>query len=172
MGTNSEVDYDIVSDFGHITATGREVNWHNIKLDSVLFITLTTHELQRTGSDEVIAPFTKINDGKMYILGFKETSKFEALKLFTKIDKNATHVDLNAFFNFPLTQINFEPSNSWLLMVHRQWHRVQHRWRDLRQWCDHSHSPPRLYQLLRQRRRLSNSLWIQLRLFRLFWIFT
>jgi hypothetical protein len=115
---NSEKDvlrelYDEAhSNLGEIYNPDTEVNWQGLNLEKVFFIVITTHELRRTDHGDLIAPFTRINDGTMHILGFDEASKIEALTLLNKIQSGGLHIDMKKFFHRKLTQIKFEPSKA------------------------------------------------------------
>lgn len=79
-------------------------------VDKVMYILLTTHEIRRLGTTEIAAPLTRINDGKMYIIGFKEASKLEALKMFMKVQDNGSHLNLEKTFYREVSQLKFIPS--------------------------------------------------------------
>ena len=100
-----------ISQLGNIVHPPSQSSWKDIDLSKIFFMCITTHELRKSNSTDLLAPFTRINDGKMFILGFNETSKIEALGLLTKIQSGGgSHVGSNKFFKQELTQIKFEPS--------------------------------------------------------------
>lgn len=83
----------------------------------MFFIALFTHEIRRTGHKDIVAPFTRINDGKMFLVGFQKASKLEALNLLTKIQNGGSHLGMKKFFHRQLTQIRFEPSKNFLALI-------------------------------------------------------
>ena len=98
-----------IGDFKYVDIS---TDWKDLDVDSVFFILLTTHECRRSGTNDIVAPFAKVNDGKMYIIGFKEASKFEALQVFMNIQNKGAHLDMEKLFYRQVTQIKFTPSKN------------------------------------------------------------
>jgi len=105
-----EVD-EKMSTLGALINAKDEINWQNIDLDEVAFFWITTHECRRAGTKDILAPFARINDGKMYIWGFKQCSKIEMVWMFRKLSAGeGKHVDMAKFFHHEVKQIRLQPS--------------------------------------------------------------
>ena len=100
-----------MSTLGAIINAKDEIDWETIDLSSVTFFCICTHECRRTGTKDVLAPWARINDGKMYICGSQSCSKLEWLSMIYKISAGrGSHVKMSKFFHHEIKQIRLEPS--------------------------------------------------------------
>ncbi|CAI2360073.1 unnamed protein product [Moneuplotes crassus] len=101
-----------MSQLGAIIDQRDEVDWTNIDLSEISIMVLTTHECRRSGSKEVFAPFTRINDGKMFLCGFKECSKLEMLMMMAKVSTGkGNQVRMSKYFHQEVKQIRIHPNS-------------------------------------------------------------
>lgn len=103
------------SRLGTIINPEKDVSWESIDLDSLCYFMVTTHECRRMGTKDILAPFSRINDGKTYICGFRHASKIEMLLMMSKVAQGAgKQVDMEKFFHQEIKQIKLEPSKFFL----------------------------------------------------------
>mmetsp|Transcript_313 Transcript_313/g.311 ORF Transcript_313/g.311 Transcript_313/m.311 type:complete len:88 (+) Transcript_313:607-870(+) len=72
-----------------------------------MFHVVVTHEARSSVSNEVGAPFTRINDGSMYIIGVKESTRIEAFNYLNRISEG-THCTYDRFFYQKATELKFK----------------------------------------------------------------
>ena len=90
-----------------------EEGWQKLPEDKFLFYAIVTHEVKSSINDEVFAPFTRINDGKMFIAGVKKATKIESLRYLSKVS-NGTHLDYERYFYMEVTDLKIKnPPNSY-----------------------------------------------------------
>lgn len=77
--------------------TNTDDSWRKLPCDKYLFYAVVTHEIRSSINEEVFAPFVRVNDGKMYVVGVKECSKLGALGYLSKVSEG-THLNYHKFF--------------------------------------------------------------------------
>lgn len=56
-------------------------------------------------------PYARINDGKMWVCGFKESSKIEMLLMMSKVAQGrGQHAKMQKYFYQDMQQIRLDPS--------------------------------------------------------------
>ncbi|CAI2360410.1 unnamed protein product [Moneuplotes crassus] len=99
-----------MSQLGAIINQKDEIDWENIDLKQVSVMVLTTHECRRSGTKDIFAPFSRINDGKMFLCGFKECSKVEMLMMMAKVSAgHGNQVKMSKYFHQEVKQIRIHP---------------------------------------------------------------
>jgi len=66
-----------------------------------------THENRDSKTKDINAPFTRINDGCMYLFGMKRASKLEALGYLNRVSEG-THLGYEKFFYKKVTEVSFK----------------------------------------------------------------
>ena len=109
---NGNDDYEEkMSSLGAIINAKDEIDWETIDLNSVTFFCISTHECRRMGTNDLLMPEARINDGKMYIWGAHHGSKLEWLWMIKEISAGrGRHVKMPKFFQHEIKQMRLEPS--------------------------------------------------------------
>lgn len=71
--------------------------WRKLSFDKFLYYAVVTHEIRSSINEEVVAPFVRVNDGKMYVVGVKECSKLGGIRYLSKVSEG-THLNYHKFF--------------------------------------------------------------------------
>jgi len=87
--------------------TKNEDKWTKFEYDKFLFYAVATHEIRSSLSEEVVAPFTRINDGNMYIFGVKDSNKISALKWVAKVSDGG-HLIWDKYFSKKVTELKIK----------------------------------------------------------------
>lgn len=83
-------------------------DWEYYYTKGLMFLTVVTHEMRSSLSNEVLAPFSRIDDGRMYIMGIEPNGKVQAAKFLNKMMKS-NHVDLDYVKIQEATEVKIEP---------------------------------------------------------------
>ncbi len=60
-------------------------DWNYLETDRVVLFSVVTHEMRSSLSKEQLAPFARIDDGKMAIMGVNSRGKISILKFLSKM---------------------------------------------------------------------------------------
>ena len=78
--------------------------WEKLPEDKFLFYAIVTHEVRSSINDEIFAPFARLNDNKMYLVGVKKSSKIEALTYLSRVTEG-THLEYDKYFYIETTEL-------------------------------------------------------------------
>lgn len=92
-------------------AENREVSsfgdWIVIEDEVHFLYVVLTHEGKSSENDQVLLPYSRLNDGKMYLVTLEPISRTEILSLSNKI-KNKEHLNMSKLSVYETTEIKFE----------------------------------------------------------------
>lgn len=71
--------------------------WKKFEINEFLYYAVVTHEIRSSINKEIVAPFARINDGNMYIMGVKACTRFGALRYLSRVAE-ASHLRYEDFF--------------------------------------------------------------------------
>ena len=60
-------------------------DWEKMQSKPMLLFCVVTHEIRSSMTNEQLAPFVRINDGKMHVMEIENTGKVGTLKFLTKM---------------------------------------------------------------------------------------
>mmetsp|Transcript_25612 Transcript_25612/g.29424 ORF Transcript_25612/g.29424 Transcript_25612/m.29424 type:complete len:197 (+) Transcript_25612:822-1412(+) len=81
--------------------------WRKLSENRFLFYAIVTHEVKSSINKEVFAPFARVNDGKMYIVGVKNVGKIGGLRYLFNVS-NGTHLDYERFFFIAVSELKIK----------------------------------------------------------------
>jgi hypothetical protein len=111
LGNNEDLIEENMSRLGKVIHNQDYDLWKSLNLDSVTFIAIVTHEIRRSGTYEVVMPYARINDGKMWVCGFKDSSKIEMLIMMSRVAQGkGQHVKMQKYFYQDMQQVRLDPS--------------------------------------------------------------
>lgn len=88
--------------------------WKKFEYNEFLYYAVVTHEIRSSINDEVVAPFARIDDGSMYIMGMKAVTRFGALRYLARVAE-ASHLEYERFFYKKVTELKVKnPKGSYL----------------------------------------------------------
>lgn len=96
--------------------TCEDEKWKKLNIDEFWYYAVATHEIRSSINSEIVAPFTRINDGNMYLFGMKACNRFAAIKYLSRVSDH-THLTYEKFFFQKVTELkikNPEGSYFWV----------------------------------------------------------
>ena len=82
-------------------------SWKTLKTNQFFFYAVVTHEGMSSENEDILAPFARLNDGKMYLLTLEPMTRAAAIEFNNKI-KSSDHVFHHKFSVYEASEIKFE----------------------------------------------------------------